>query len=372
MTTLRCDANPLPARTGTAARGGPLRRGAAWSLFACAIIGLSGVGPRAVSAQTSPRADQLTRTLARGEEQLARNQRRAAERTFARALTLDPASVAGVTGLLRALLPPIEAQTAEASAQQARGAARVLAALDAFPELPRREELQLVEATALVALGRQREALTILARPPRIPTAALLPVLDALALLAAERSDLACAEDALRLVMELDPSAVRAMRLADVHLARGEAPRAVPLLFAALRFEGQSVPLHLALARAQLTAGDARGADATLDRVITRCPRQCGLLRARVALESGQLAQAAELARGLLTLAPDAAEAAAAGEAGVPEHRAEAGYLLGLALAREGRRDDAREALEDALERDPQHRGARQALRAIAPAQPQP
>ena len=192
--------------------------------------------------------------------------------------------------------------------------------------------------------------------------------LSALALLAAERSDLACAEDALRLALELDPSAARAMRLADVHLARGDAPRAVPLLFAALRFEGQSVPLHLALSRAQLTAGDARGADATLGRVIARCPRQCGLLRARVALESGQLTRAAELARGLLTLLPDAAEAAAAGAVGVPDHRAEAGYVLGLALARDGRRDDAREALEDALQRDPEHRGARQALRAIAPA----
>jgi tetratricopeptide (TPR) repeat protein len=250
-----------------------------------------------------------------------------------------------------------------------RGAARILLALEAFPEVPRREELQLVEATALVALGRQREALTLLARAPRIPTATLLPVLDALALLAAERHDLACAEDALRLALELDPSAARAMRLADVHLARGDAPRAVPLLFAALRFEGQSVPLHLALSRAQLTAGDARGADATLGRVITRCPRQCGLLRARVALESSQPARAAELARGLLTLPPDAAEAAAAGNA-EPDHRAEAGYLLGLALARDGRRDDAREALEDALQRDPEHRGARQALRAIAPAPP--
>ncbi|MBK8408918.1 MAG: hypothetical protein IPL19_13145 [Sandaracinaceae bacterium] len=332
------------------------------------VVGILGVSPCTASAQTTARDAQLARVLARGNDQLARQQRRPAERSFARALQLDPESVLGISGLSRALLPPIEAQAAEATGQQVRGAERILLALEAFPEVPRREELQRVEATALVALGRQREALTLLARAPRMATAELLPVLDALALLAAERSDLACAEDALRLALELDPSAARAMRLADVHLARGDAPRAVPLLFAALRFEGQSVPLHLALSRAQLTAGDARGADATLGRVIARCPRQCGLLRARVALESGQLTRAAELARGLLTLLPDAAEAAAAGAVGVPDHRAEAGYVLGLALARDGRRDDAREALEDALQRDPEHRGARQALRAIAPA----
>ncbi|MBK6808673.1 MAG: hypothetical protein IPG81_07205 [Sandaracinaceae bacterium] len=280
------------------------------------VVGILGVSPCTASAQTTARDAQLARVLARGNDQLARQQRRPAERSFARALQLDPESVLGISGLSRALLPPIEAQAAEATGQQVRGAERILLALEAFPEVPRREELQRVEATALVALGRQREALTLLARAPRMATAELLPVLDALALLAAERSDLACAEDALRLALELDPSAARAMRLADVHLARGDAPRAVPLLFAALRFEGQSVPLHLALSRAQLTAGDARGADATLGRVIARCPRQCGLLRARVALESGQLTRAAELARGLLTLLPDAAEAAAAGAVG--------------------------------------------------------
>jgi tetratricopeptide (TPR) repeat protein len=334
------------------------------------VVGILGVSPCTASAQTTARDAQLARVLARGNDQLARQQRRPAERSFARALQLDPESVLGISGLSRALLPPIEAQAAEATGQQVRGAARILLALEAFPEVPRREELQLVEATALVALGRQREALTLLARAPRMADRGRCSrCWTRWRSWRPSASDLACAEDALRLALELDPSAARAMRLADVHLARGDAPRAVPLLFAALRFEGQSVPLHLALSRAQLTAGDARGADATLGRVITRCPRQCGLLRARVALESSQPARAAELARGLLTLPPDAAEAAAAGNA-EPDHRAEAGYLLGLALARDGRRDDAREALEDALQRDPEHRGARQALRAIAPAPP--
>jgi len=220
-----------------------------------------------------------------------------------------------------------------------------------------------------VVLDRQRDALTTLAGAPRIATAALVPALDALALLAAEREDLACAEDALRLALELEPSAARALRLSDLLLARGDATRAVPLLFAALRFEGESVPLNLALARAQLTAGDAAGADATLRRVLARCPLQCGLLRVRVALESGHVALAAELARGLLVLSPNPAEAAADSAAEAFDHRAEAGYLLGLALAREGNRSGAREALEDALRRDPEHRGARQALRAIEPAE---
>jgi tetratricopeptide (TPR) repeat protein len=94
------------------------------------------------------------------------------------------------------------------------------------------------------------------------------------------------------------------------------------------------------------------------------------LLRARVALEAGQLAQAVDIARGLLTLTPDAAESAAAGRTDTPDHRAEASYLLGLALARDGRSDDARAALEAALRGDPEHRGARQALRALSPAQP--
>lgn len=329
---------------------------------------LCGMTTTTVAAQGSFAEAQLARILARGEQQLARSQWRAADRTFTRALTLDGTSVAAITGLSRALLPTIEAQAARATAQQMRGAERVLVALHAATELARREELQRVEATALLVLGRQREALTILARAPRLATAALVPTLDALALVAAERDDLACAEDALRLALELDPTAVRALRLSDVLLARGEAARAVPLLFAALRFEGESIPLHLALARAQLAAGDAPGADTTLRRVITRCPRQCGLLRARVALESGQVPRAAELARGLLTLAPDTAEASAAGAENAPDHRAEAGYLLGLALARDGQRDDAREALEEALQQDPAHRGARQMLRALEPA----
>lgn len=323
-----------------------------------------------VAAQTSARDAQVARTLARGHQQLARGQWRAADRSFTRALSLEPSSVAGITGLSRALLPSIDAQAAEATPQQERGAERVMGALEAATELARREELQLVEATALVVLGRQREALTILARAPRVATAALVPELDALALLAAERDDLSCSEDALRLALELEPSAARAVHLSDVLLARGDAVRAVPLLFAALRFDDESLPLHLALGRAQLTAGDAAGAEATLRRVITRCPRQCGLLRARVALESGQVARAAELARELLTLVPDASEAAAAGAPDAADHRAEAGYLLGLALARDGRRDDAREALQEALQRDPAHRGVRQMLQALEHAAP--
>lgn len=361
----------MPAPTPVSVR--PRTPWAVWIGWLVVTLAAAFCSPttRLVAAQSSVAEARLARVLARGEQQLARSQWRAADRTFTLALELDATSVAGITGLARALLPSIETQTSRATVQQVRGAERVLVALNGANELARAEELQRVEATALVVLGRQREALAVLARPPRIATAALVPTLDALALLAAERDDLACAEDALRLALELEPTAARALRLSDVLMARGGAVRAVPLLFAALRFEGESIPLHLALARAQLAAGDASGADTTLRRVITRCPRHCGLLRARVALESGQVARAAELARGLLTLAPDTAEATAAGAEGAPDHRAEAGYLLGLALARDGQRDDAREALEEALRRDPTHRGARQMLHALEPSAPE-
>lgn len=332
-----------------------------WLGLIAAITVWSVSPPRAAAQPETP----LTRVLQRGDEQLARRQWRAAERSFTRALTLDSTSVLAITGLSRALLPAIDAQAAEPTSQQVRAAGRVLQTLDGATELARAEELQLVEATALVLLQRQREALTVLARAPRIATAVLVPTLDALALLAAERLDLVTAEGSLRLALELEPNTARALRLSEVLLARGDAPRAVTLLFVALRFEGTSLPLHVALARAQLTAGDARGADATLQRVMARCPRQCGLLRARAALESGQVAQAMELARGLLALAPDSTEATAAGAPRAADHRAEAGYVLGLALAREGRRDEAREALQQALQRDPEHRGARQMLQAL-------
>lgn len=347
--------------------------------FVVALLGalwLSGAGtPLVARGQPHTLDARVVREVARAESLRARGQRRAAERAIGRALQLDPTSTAAVDGLGRTLLPPLdELLPAPDRATQLR-ATRVLTALEQVPPDRRQEQLQLTEATALAATGDHRDALRVLARAPRLSAHTLAPALDAVALLALERGDADTCEQALRLAIELQPDAGRALRLADVLLARGDATRAVTLLHAALAFEPESVALHLGLATAQLTSGDTVSADETLARALPRCPLRCAALRAWVALEAGDTTLAAQRARDLLALPqgsgePETADAIHRGPSEPP--RVLAGYVLGLALARQGQLAPARQALEEVLRLAPGHAGARQALRALAPSQPQP
>jgi hypothetical protein len=152
-------------------------------------------------------------------------------------------------------------------------------------------------------------------------------------------------------------------------------------------FDPDAMTLRRALAEAQLAAGDAAGAETTLARVVARCPWRCEALLARVALEAGDMTLAARRARdllarpsagrphavagGLATGQPPVEEREREDALGERESRTAAGYVLGLALARLGEPAQARAALAEVLRREPTHRGARQALRALEP-EPEP
>ncbi|MCA9576895.1 MAG: tetratricopeptide repeat protein [Polyangiales bacterium] len=345
-------------------------------LFAVGVLSVFGALPlgarlaRAQPAGSEVAQERARREVERGERLLVRGRRRAAEGAFTRAMRLDPSAPLPITRLAELWLGSLGEITAHPTAATMRRASQVLAAVANVPDGVRRERMQLTEAMALAATGDHAGAVAVLARAPRLVSGQLGTALDALALLCAERHDLASAETALRVAIEGAPEAERARRLGDVLLARGRAAQAVTVLQTALGFAPDALGLRVALAEAQLAAGDTEGAAAGLTLVATRCPFECGALLARIALESGDATLAAQRAREVLerpvtagSPSPDAV-ADADGELAA---RASSGYVLGLALLRLGRREDARNALRDVLRRAPDHAGARRALRATMP-----
>lgn len=345
----------------------------AWLL----VVAVSSAAPtRAQPVQPGSVDARVARELLRGEAWLARGRRGSSERAFLRALRIDPTSTAALRGLSEALLGPPLGPSCELTGGPDRAtgerAARLLTALRAHAgEVP--PALRLAEATALAAANQRQEALLALTRAPRLPSTELAPALDALALLAAEAGDAVTAEQALRLAQEAQPEGTRARRLARLLMARGDAEHAVTVLQTALGFEPNAIELHVALAAAQLAAGNGSGAEQTLSRVVARCPLRCGALLARVALEAGDVTLAARRAQEVLALAPgtqDQADADGAPDSSARHERdprSVAGYVLGLALARQRQPEAARQALQEVLRRSPDHRGARHALRTLEP-----
>lgn len=154
-----------------------------------------------------------------------------------------------------------------------------------------------------------------------------------------------------------NPRSLRAAsNLGAVALDRGEPREALVWLerAAALAPDDPQIEMNRAVAEQQL--GDAAGARARLDAILAAHPAYwpAALRAGHLALEAGDFRGAAERYESALRVHPLAAEAWAG---------------LGVAREREGRRDEARRALERSLELDPgaENAGALRALLARIP-----
>ncbi|MDH5493545.1 MAG: hypothetical protein OEY14_16445, partial [Myxococcales bacterium] len=211
-----------------------------------------------------------------------------------------------------------------------------------------------LRAWALALIGDHRGGIDAaeLASGPYDPEGATL--LARLAALALRRQDREAAERALILSLRADPRPLeRRLDLAALQIARGRSEAAIQGLRTALA-STESPALERALAGALLASGRAAEATRRLAQRLERCPEpiRCHLDLARAALEAGELRLAQFAARRAHALA---------------ENDSEPLTLLGLALAREGQRQEARRAFERALQRAPGEARARAGLRGLEP-----
>jgi Flp pilus assembly protein TadD len=227
------------------------------------------------------------------------------------------------------------------------GRDQTAAALDHFYQAlaidPGFAAARLAAGEGLLRMGRPEDARWELAKLCELqPKSAAAHA--ALALVLARLGRIAPAETAARQALALDetlPAAHRAR--AEILLRRGDAPAAVVELQTALGAASGNLDDRLTLAKALATAGESEGAERELAGLEKAAPRrpEVAFVRAFVALRREQAGEAIAAARRALVLRPV-----------YPEAR----LVLGEALLRAGRDDEARRELGQFLREAPEER----------------